>query len=186
MCIAGAAVPSTRSANPPSPQRPSADLRDPTSRATNPELIEQVRSIFPDLGEGFIAACLAVLGGPENVVSILLEGQPLPYPLDLLDRHLGAAWRKREGADRRDDDVDQKEYVAMQKQYIRHMEREQVCQAGPSPRLLRLMRAYENSLDGFAIWVLTRDHSQRASLLSSVSPGTMAGGSQLSHAGVRR
>jgi hypothetical protein len=96
------------------------------SRATNPELIEQVKSIFPDLGEGFIAACLAVLGGPENVVSILLEGQPLPYPLDLLDRHLGVAWRKREGADRRDDDVDPKAYVAMQKQYIRVMEREQV------------------------------------------------------------
>lgn len=114
------------------PQRKGGpNLLDPTARALDVDLIDQVRAVFPDLGHGFVAACLAVLGTPDTVVSTLAEGGPLPYPLDMLDRHLGVAWRKREGADRQDGAADEdKAFVALQKQYIRHMEREQVRSAG--------------------------------------------------------
>jgi hypothetical protein len=48
--------------------------------------IAAVRDVLPDLGDGFVAACLAALGGePERVVHAVLEGA-LPPSVARLDR----------------------------------------------------------------------------------------------------
>ena len=58
--------------------------------------IAAVRDVLPDLGDGFVAACLSALGGDAaQVVHALLEGS-LPPAVAGLDRSLSLdAWRRR-------------------------------------------------------------------------------------------
>ena len=47
--------------------------------------IAAIKDLFPDYGEGFLAACLSALGqDPERVINALLEGS-LPPQLSALD-----------------------------------------------------------------------------------------------------
>lgn len=49
-------------------------------------LISQVKDLLPDLGEGFILACLEEYGyNAEQVINNILEDKLVPY-LDKLDR----------------------------------------------------------------------------------------------------
>jgi activating signal cointegrator complex subunit 2 len=60
-------------------------------RAPVPPLLAQVREMLPEYGDGFLAACLAQLGGsPERVLNALLEGS-LPKQLAKLDTQLSLA-----------------------------------------------------------------------------------------------
>ena len=81
-------------------------------------MIQQVQQVCPDLGEGFVEACLAVMGySVETVVTAIIEGSPLPYPLDTLDRSMAKAFRnKREKVDEMDGE---EEFKERQKEYLR-------------------------------------------------------------------
>ena len=83
----------------PRPRRPEMSSTDLSSRVsidqvelTRPEEIEndvaaritQVRDLLPDLGEGFVEACLTKLGTPDAVINHVLEGS-LPEPLISMD-----------------------------------------------------------------------------------------------------
>lgn len=51
-------------------------------------LISQVKDLLPDLGEGFILACLEEYGyDTERVINNILEDKLVPY-LDKLDRRM--------------------------------------------------------------------------------------------------
>lgn len=98
-------------------------------------MIAEVKAVYPGLGDGFVHACLAVFRyNVAMVVNALLEGGggALPYPLDTLDRSLpspleakrpeGAAGGGVAGLEQERDE----EFLAVQKAYVRQMEREQV------------------------------------------------------------
>lgn len=60
-------------------------------------LISQVKDLLPDLGEGFVLACLEHCGyDPEQVINDILEERLAPA-LSQLDRSLDR-WETREGA----------------------------------------------------------------------------------------
>ena len=55
--------------------------------------IAQVRDLLPDVGEGFVEACLAKLGTPDAVINHILEGS-LPEPLLSMDHGMArATWQ---------------------------------------------------------------------------------------------
>lgn len=74
-----------------------AALGAPVSGVELDSLISQVKDLLPDLGEGFILACLEHCGyDPEQVINDILEERLAPA-LRQLDRGLGR-WGHREGA----------------------------------------------------------------------------------------
>ena len=82
-----------------------------------------MKQIHPSLGDGFIKACLAVSHwSVERAVDVLFQPDPLPYPLDVLDRTLGDVKRRDEPPVEERDEA----FVRVQKQYLRKMEREEV------------------------------------------------------------
>ena len=102
------------------------------TRSEVQRLINDVKLICPDLGDGFVHACLAVMGyDTQAVVNALLEGNPLPYPLHLLDRSLGHPGGKvrqdqrTQAAAPEEEDKDE-EFLRLQKAYLRNLERSQV------------------------------------------------------------
>jgi hypothetical protein len=58
----------------------------------------------------------------DRVVDMLLEGGPLPYPLDLLDRGLGSRVKKGTILEGEKDE----EFIKLQKTYLRNMDQERV------------------------------------------------------------
>ncbi|KAG9298841.1 hypothetical protein G9A89_015862 [Geosiphon pyriformis] len=69
-------------------QKPSPLERAVEENAKRLSLISQVRNVFPELGEGFVEACLISLNeNPETVINHLLENT-LPGDLEILDRSL--------------------------------------------------------------------------------------------------
>lgn len=91
-------------------------------------MVQEVRQVCPGLGEGFVHACLAVMGYNINmVVNALLEGSALPYPLDTLDRSLpsplGADKLRKKGGEEAEEARDE-EFIARQKAYLRQMEKD--------------------------------------------------------------
>ncbi len=90
-------------------------------------MIAEVKQVCPGLGDGFVHACLAVMGYNTNmVVDSLLSGAALPYPLDTLDRSLPSPMsvdkqKRRENAGEEERD---EEFIAHQKAYLRQMEQD--------------------------------------------------------------
>lgn len=82
-------------------------------------------------GYGFLHACLAVMDyNLNNVVNALLEGSPLPYPVNRLDRTLPSPSLGKRGDT--EDEGGEKDFIALQKEYLRSREREAVSSArGP-------------------------------------------------------
>jgi len=95
------------------------------SRSSIQAMIEQVRQVCPDLGEGFVEACLAVMDySVETVVSAVVEGVELPYPLDTLDRGMIKAYRNKR--DKVEETAGDAIFKARQKEFLRNLEQEQV------------------------------------------------------------
>lgn len=103
----GACCPSTHLASPPPPPLSlpqclgaAAALGAPVSGVELDSLISQVKDLLPDLGEGFILACLEHYGyDPEQVINNILEERLAPA-LRQLDRGLDR-WGDRGGGSRR-------------------------------------------------------------------------------------
>lgn len=96
-------------------------------------MIAEVKAVCPGLGDGFVHACLAVFRyNVAMVVNALLEGGwggALPYPLDTLDRALPSpmqAKRPEGGGGGGLEEERDEEFLAVQKAYVRQMEREEV------------------------------------------------------------
>jgi hypothetical protein len=120
------------------------------------EMVSNLKSLFPDLGEGFIEACIAAYkGNMEEIVDALLTNN-LPPKLLLLDRGLQKVWIGKGGnasretvsldAKKRDSSVvykavDDANFKQLQLERVRKMEAEQEYNA------LLLSREYNDDYD---------------------------------------
>jgi hypothetical protein len=120
------------------------------------EMVSNLKSLFPDLGEGFIEACIAAYkGNMEEIVDALLANN-LPPKLLLLDRGLQKVWIGKGGnasretvslnAKKRDSAVvykavDDANFKQLQLERVRKMEAEQEYDA------LLLSREYNDDYD---------------------------------------
>jgi hypothetical protein len=120
------------------------------------EMVSNLKSLFPDLGEGFIEACIAAYkGNMEEIVDALLTNN-LPPKLLLLDRGLQKVWIGKGGnasretvsldAKKRDSSVvykavDDANFKQLQLERVRKMEAEQEYDA------LLLSREYNDDYD---------------------------------------
>lgn len=96
-------------------------------------MIAEVKAVCPGLGDGFVHACLAVFRyNVAMAVNALLEGGALPYPLDTLDRSLPSPMQAKRaaggggGGSALEEEQRDEEFLAVQKAYVRQMEREEV------------------------------------------------------------
>jgi hypothetical protein len=144
------------------PEQPAQASRGNTGNAGNShvtqqaEMVSNLKSLFPDLGEGFIEACIAAYkGNMEEIVDALLTNN-LPPKLLLLDRGLQKVWIGKGGnasretvsldAKKRDSTVvykavDDANFKQLQLERVRKMEAEQEYDA------LLLSREYNDDYD---------------------------------------
>lgn len=117
-----------------------ASAEDTAPQLDQAEMVANIKSIFPDLGEGFIEACTAVYkGNMDEIVDALLTNNLQPKLL-MLDRTLKKVWVGKGGAGsqetvsldakKRDASVvykavDDKEFKAAQLERVRRMEAQQ-------------------------------------------------------------
>jgi hypothetical protein len=92
-------------------------------------MVEEVKQVLPGLGNAFVHACLAVMAyNTQATLNLLLEGGELPYPLNLIDRSLGAPQGKRARAEApgqaaQTEDERDEAFIRIQKEYLRNLER---------------------------------------------------------------
>lgn len=90
----------------------------PAPPAVSP--IEAVKMILPDLGEGFIQACLAAFNNnPDEVVARVLENN-LPPKLAAMSRDTGEIWMGKRDSGEKD-----QAFIAKQRERMRAMERQE-------------------------------------------------------------
>lgn len=112
--------------------------------------VDQVKSIFPDLGEGYIEAALACYKGDvSQTISALLEDDRLSlHPqLELMDRKLGP--RNRKGDLYKDtEDADRADAISTQKERIKVMQKDEENKAFLLSTAMDYNDDYDDQFDG--------------------------------------
>jgi len=135
---------------------PAVESKPANDEESRVEGISNIKAIFPDLGEGFIEACIAAYkGNIEEVIDALLTDNLQPTLL-VLDRSLQKMWRGKGGgstqevisldAGKRDKkavykEVEDKEFKRLQKERLLKMEQQQEMDH------MLLMREYNDDYD---------------------------------------
>lgn len=156
---------------------PAVETKPVSSEDSRAEGISNIKAIFPDLGEGFIEACIAAYkGNVEEVIDALLTDNLQPTLL-VLDRSLQKMWRGKGGgstaeaisldAGKRDKkavykEVEDKEFKRLQKERLLKMEQQQEMDH------MLLMREYNDDYDDQVI-----DTFLVCPFFTSTSPSSM-------------